>query len=324
MLADNGLIGKSQMMFDWVPIRVWLLLLAATLAVVPAKYVVRHLRHAPNRRDITQAPEDLSWRSSKQLATSLIALTLLAGFSIFIFTPEAVRVAASPRLFPAIILGVGGWSLFTVARGFYAGKVEPLVRGHLGTFDRDTQPNRYWASMAWNAAMGCLFIWMAIFASADTERETLTGQCEDKTGQLSSDTRIAACSSLLGKLGDEDRDQLAWVIATRGSAYRDQKDWERAFADFSRVIALNPNAGLASYAYFYRANIFLYRYQLQPALKDLTAAIQLTPDQAELYDQRAWVYEHLDDEAHAAADRKKLSELQTEHPIIMKKDGSAA
>ena len=80
-------------MFDDVPTRAWLLLLIAIVAWMPMQYIVRHLAATAAQRDITQAPEDLSWRSTATLIKSVAAVMALAAFALFIFTPSAEAFA---------------------------------------------------------------------------------------------------------------------------------------------------------------------------------------------------------------------------------------
>ncbi len=68
-------------MLDKVPAQVWILVAIAAVAYTPARYVFRHVSHAPSKRDITQLPEDLDWRTNGWLIRNgalLIGLAALA------------------------------------------------------------------------------------------------------------------------------------------------------------------------------------------------------------------------------------------------------
>ena len=49
-----------------VPVQFWLVVVIGLAAIARAKYVYRYLVHSPSDRDITRAPEDLSWRTRRQ------------------------------------------------------------------------------------------------------------------------------------------------------------------------------------------------------------------------------------------------------------------
>jgi len=134
-----------------VPVRVWLLIAFAAVAFRPFQYIIRHLTHSRSRRDITQPPVDLGWRTSAQFIRSASILAILIGLSIFIFTPAAEQFARSPALLPILLAGCGVWALFTVAKGLASGQIEPFIRGNYRTYERGAEPKRFWASLAWNS-----------------------------------------------------------------------------------------------------------------------------------------------------------------------------
>ena len=112
-------------MFDDVPVRVWLLLLIAIVAWTPVRYVLRHFAHSPFRRDITQPPENLNWRLSGALTKNVAILFGLAALAFFIFTPAAVAFAQSPSFLPILMVGLAGFALWSVIRGFTSGVCPP-------------------------------------------------------------------------------------------------------------------------------------------------------------------------------------------------------
>ena len=66
---------------------------------------------------------------------------------------------------------------------------------------------------------------------------------------------------------------------------------------------------LAGAAYFYRGSLELKRKTLKPALEDLTHAVALAPDDANVYEARSRVQELLHQPAGAAADLEKAAGL---------------
>lgn len=127
----------------------------ATFAFGPARYIYDHLAHAPARRDTTQPPEDLNWRTSRRLAVNLTIIGGLLALAVFIWTPLAATIARSPRFWTILIVALGGFALFSGAKGFATGQIEPVIREDFGPYQRASQPKRFWGSMFWNLLLGC-------------------------------------------------------------------------------------------------------------------------------------------------------------------------
>ena len=173
------------MMFDGVPVRVWLYIGLAVAALAPARYVVRHFQAAQSQRDTLQPPPDASWRSPALLARSVVALALLAALAVFIATPAAERFAKSPSFWPLLTVALGFWALWTVVQGHLTGEIEPMTRGASWTFHRDAQPKRFWASMAWNALLGGSLFFVAFQLFEDRPKQALRDQCYNNAGTIS-------------------------------------------------------------------------------------------------------------------------------------------
>lgn len=91
--------------------------------------------------------------------------------------------------------------------------------------------------------------------------------------QASPDDRIGACSSLIGaQAGDNER--LSVLLTSRGSAWRQQGDLDRALADHDEAIRLQPGSALL---YFNRAITWMSKNDADRAIADFTAAIRLAP-----------------------------------------------
>lgn len=257
-------------MFDDVPTRIWLLIAIAAVAWPPAHYAFQHLAASPARRDITKPPEDLAWRTSAQLVRSLVVLVALTGLSLFIFTPAAERFAQSPSFWPILAASFGAWALYTVPVAFMAGEVQPLIKGINATFTRQDHPNRFWASLTWNAILGCLAIWAAYALYADALEEPLQHTCYGDQAASALD-KLTACNELIGNRNPSHRD-YADLVAARGKAYYHLNDYSRALADFDEAIRLRPDG---SRAYFSRGLMFLNGNRLDDAIADFTKAREL-------------------------------------------------
>ena len=63
--------------------------------------------------------------------------------------------------------------------------------------------------------------------------------CTDK-GQVEPDRRVAACTAVI-ESGRETKHDQAVAFTTRGTAYYRKRDLDRAIADYSEAIRLDPN-----------------------------------------------------------------------------------
>lgn len=148
-------------MFDSIPIQVWLLILIGLFGYQQAVYVYQYLASSPSRRDITQPSEDLSWRTSTQFTKSALILMGLVALGGFIFTPAAVKLVQWRGFWPSIVSAMASLFVYFTIEGLAKGKVEPLIKGDWGLYDRREQPGKYWVSSAWNVAISAIFVWMA-------------------------------------------------------------------------------------------------------------------------------------------------------------------
>jgi hypothetical protein len=215
-------------MFDEVPVQVWLLIGIAAAGFAPAQYVFQHLAHAPANQDITQPPEDLEWRTPGKLGLNLAIVAGLFALAIFIFTPAAARFARSAIFVPALLSALGTFALSMVVRGFMTGRISPLIRGFNGTYERETQPKRFWASFAWNAVLGCAMLGVALTAY----RSPAEDGCDNYRKTFSPQEQLEACNELLADGASGDR--LADLLADRGIAYHDLGEYDRAERDYTR------------------------------------------------------------------------------------------
>ncbi|MEA5534145.1 tetratricopeptide repeat-containing serine protease family protein [Crocosphaera sp. XPORK-15E] len=123
---------------------------------------------------------------------------------------------------------------------------------------------------------------------------------------------IADLTKIINNGREFDPDMLKQTYFMRASNYSTLKEWNKAIADFTKIIELDPNN---AEHYFVRG---LYRHlegkDLQGALADLTKAIALKPDSANAYHLRAEVYgNQLKDAEKAKLDYKKAEELFTQN-----------
>lgn len=299
-------------MFDDVPVRVWLLLVLALAAAVPARYVYRHIVHGPSRRDITKPPPDLSWRTSRQLVFSLICLAGLVALGFFIFTPAAERLAASPNFWPIVIVGMGAIALLSVAWSLVTGAVEPFMRGFSNSYDREAQPKRYWASIAWNTALGVGLIWTAIASRGDLVEDSNWDRCFDDEAPQSSACK-AVIANYSGFLKGDPNDAASRF--NRARAYQQIGDYSKAIHDYNVAISLKPDD---PEAYFNRGLVHLDSRLFHEAIADFGRAHELKPDSPWPVANRGIAYALMQDEVRARKDFRTARALDPSNPVVLR------
>jgi lipoprotein NlpI len=112
------------------------------------------------------------------------------------------------------------------------------------------------------------------------------------------DEKVAACTKAIKSGRWRGRD-LAWAYVNRGWAYDEKTDYDRAIADETEAIRLDPkNAS----AYLYRGWAYDDKDEYDRAIADETEAIRLDPKRAAVYNNRGSAYVDKLDYARAIAD----------------------
>lgn len=297
-------------MWDDVPVQFWLLIVIAAMGLGPVRYIWRYLGHSPQRRDITQPPEDLRWRTVRALIINLAVLVALVIVAIFIFTPVAARFAQSAIFWPLIIRAFGGLALSTVWRGARSGRVQPLVRGTSATFDRTAQPRRFWASMAWNLSVGALAIWASFAFFPERSASTPEVQCRFEREQRRTSEVIEACTYAISeaRAGKQSPEKL---LSARAAAYLAAGNWPAALNDLDEVVILSRGSFDARLG---RGVTYLLAGMPEAAVPDLTAAHQMRRHDPRPVASRAIAYADLRDAVRARRDVAILLELSPHDP----------
>jgi lipoprotein NlpI len=169
---------------------------------------------------------------------------------------------------------------------------------------------RKWCVFAGAAALVCSF---ASPACAQVDRK----KC--MLPIVSSEERIAACTLII-EAAKSPKTELAWAYRSRAHQYFRNRDFDRAIADYSRVIQLYPDD---RYAYVSRGAANCRNGNFDEAIADYGRAIDLDPNDGFAYVGRAAVYVQKDDFEHALADYRRALEINPNDTRAYLSRGSA-
>lgn len=138
--------------------------------------------------------------------------------------------------------------------------------------------------------------------SSDTDEEGCTRSVDPAV-------ILAACTHMIAHSADESPHNRAVLFYDRGNAYKNLKQFDRAFADYSDALKLDPNYG---HAYVNRAYVDAARGDAALALADGTKAIALDPNDAMAYFNRGLVYQAQKNRDAAIADFSRTIALDSD------------
>ena len=298
-----------------IPTQVWFLLLLGTIGIGPLVYVWRYLAQATTRPDITQPPEDLTWRTTRQLYASLAILAGLLALGGLAFTPLAARIVQSDAFVPSLLGAAGSYALGSAVNGWRKKRIEPILRGFSRAYDQDGQPIRYWASLGWNAILGIGFL----VGSLGVLNVETTTRCDDRGDNAAMVVALESCNIQLAK-GDLDNDRRATLLAARGRVHHRLGTDVGALADYSASLALDPNN---SYTLYNRGLVYRRTGELWSAAKDFNASLELRPDNDDAYLNRGLAYLDMGNFAKAIEDFSTLESRVPDHPYALANRGLA-
>ena len=88
------------------------------------------------------------------------------------------------------------------------------------------------------------------------------------------DRRIRGCTQVIERGEKETRKNRSFAYDNRGNAYYKMGEFDRAIADFSAAIALNPNDAIAHYN---RGNAYENKGDREQAIVDYRKALEINP-----------------------------------------------
>jgi lipoprotein NlpI len=159
----------------------------------------------------------------------------------------------------------------------------------------------------------CLLLACTLFAgpglqSAHGEPSPQWALCTGKP-DVERNRQITACTSLI-ESGKESRQDQAVAHHNRGLAYAVKGDLDRAIADFTEAIRLDPKDALA---YNDRGAAYAVKGDFDRAIADYSEAIRLDPKAVLAYKNRGGVYLYSGALPKALADFNQASELDPKY-----------
>lgn len=154
----------------------------------------------------------------------------------------------------------------------------------------------------------------AALAQSNAGEQGCFNRSPDRPAQL--DERIAAClrviddSSLSAEVRSEAHLRRALAYAQKAQHANDKADIDRAVADLSEGLRLDPDNGAAQrFVYQTRAGLHFHKGDYDQAIADYTSLLRLDPS-ATIYGFRGFVYATRGDHERAIADYTQAIQLE--------------
>ena len=165
---------------------------------------------------------------------------------------------------------------------------------------------------AGDEAMRFLLLGWLLMSASDYPIAAIAAAADDATVCLeeTGDEAIAACTRAIAS-GDAPRHILALLYFNRGDEFHDKGDFDRAIADYTQAITIDPNYGEA---YRNRGWSLFNRGDIDRAFSDYNEAIRLNPTSALALTRRGYARYTRGDITGALSDYDEAIRLGPERP----------
>ena len=160
---------------------------------------------------------------------------------------------------------------------------------------------------------------IVMLGSAAAQSSRSWAWCVNQGGTFSADQRINGCTSII-QSSRETRRNVAIAYYSRGLAYYDKGDDDRAIAEYNEAIRLDPKF---AYAYSNRGLAYDHKGDLDRAGPDYNEAIRLDPKYAQAYFNRGNAYYQKGDDDRAIADYSEAIRLDPKYAYAYNNRGTA-
>jgi tetratricopeptide (TPR) repeat protein len=132
-------------------------------------------------------------------------------------------------------------------------------------------------------------------------------RCINRDGRSALDIVFAACSNVISSGADSK--SMAIAHGERGNTHHDKGEYDRAIADYTRAIELNPTDAVV---YNNRGIAFRAKGDNDSAIADYTKVVELKPRDAVAYNNRGIAFRVKGDNDSAIADHSKAIDIDPE------------
>jgi len=152
-----------------------------------------------------------------------------------------------------------------------------------------------------------IFVALMVVSPAAAQQSQARSWCYGNSTDVET---ISACTLVILS-GRESQRNLANAYFNRGIAYKNQRDFDRAIADYTQAIQLNPKDAKP---HVNRGNVYSDKGDFDRAIADYSEAIQLDPKYAFAYLNRGLANLFTGSLAKAVTDLNQASELEPKFP----------
>ena len=160
------------------------------------------------------------------------------------------------------------------------------------------------AQLFWAVAAGALLA----SGSVQAQQSPDWARCINQDGRFPPDIAFSACTNVIS-LGTDAGQKLAIAYGRRGNVYHDKGEYDRAIADYTKALEINPRDAVA---YNNRGIAYRAKGDNESAIADYSKAIEMNPRDAVAYNNRGIAYRAQSDNDRAIADHAKAIAIDPE------------